>query len=291
MCGPSSNQKQIGEQQISFMKDLRKTFQDVFGDDSKVFKELHDSLAPIVQRGINAGVPAAVESAWRTSASERWSARGTQLAQTVSQNMAARGGGNISGASSGALASVLAEIGQKTMEGELGEQREITEKGYEYGRQNYEFAMKGLMESPNVFGNLPGIAGQVTNASEAAEHTQKDITEAKMAPWSAVAGIVGQAAGGLTGGIGANLGKSVGRSNPCWCAAEVFNGWDDPRVALARWWIFDVWAKNSVVGNIVSRVYRKIGKQTAWLAHRFNTLKRVLKVLFDRALSEARKAI
>src|SRR5437879_4796229 len=173
MCGGTKGMKELGNSQMNFFKELRGTYAKIFGEDSKVFSELHDSLAPIVERGINAGVPAAVDSAWRTSASERWSSRGTQLAQTVSQNMAARGGGNISGASTGALAAVLGEVGQKTVEGELGEQREITEKGYEYGRQNYEFAMKGLMESPNVFGNLPGMAHATTESSEAAEHTQK----------------------------------------------------------------------------------------------------------------------
>ena|SRR2546426_647162 len=195
--------KELQDIQISWTKNLRESFKTILGEDSQSFKEIHNSLAPIVQAGINQGVPAALESAWRTDVSERAAAGGTQLAQAVSQGMAARAGGAgaaSAGMSSGALAEVMADIGFKTKQSEMAGQREVTEKSYEYGRQNYEMAVKGMIEAPSIYGNLPGMASNVTGASTAAAQTAKDINEAKMAPWGMVAGIAGQALGGLASG-------------------------------------------------------------------------------------------
>jgi hypothetical protein len=88
------------------------------------------------------------------------------------------------------------------------------------------------------------------------------------------------------GSLGTGAG-AVGLKAPCWIAAEVYGGWDDPRVALVRHWIFNVWAAESRIGWLVSRLYLRVGQPVAKMLRHSAWLKRGFRKLFDVALRKA----
>lgn len=85
---------------------------------------------------------------------------------------------------------------------------------------------------------------------------------------------------------GASGAASLGFKPGCWIAAEVYNGWLDPRVSMVRNWIFGEFAQ-SFVGWLIAAAYMKWGEQTAEAIRRFPVLRRPFKTLFDCALRKA----
>jgi hypothetical protein len=88
------------------------------------------------------------------------------------------------------------------------------------------------------------------------------------------------ALGGAAGGAG---GLMTGLKAPCWVAAEVYNGWLDPRVDMVRRWIFGEFRK-TFFGRVVSNVYLNCGELVASAIRRCPVLRHPFKALFDCAL-------
>jgi len=85
---------------------------------------------------------------------------------------------------------------------------------------------------------------------------------------------------------GAQGAASMGFKPGCWIAAEVYNGWLDPRVSLVRGWIFGEFAKK-FLGSLAARAYLKFGERTAEAIRQHPMLRRPFKALFDCALRKA----
>jgi hypothetical protein len=92
------------------------------------------------------------------------------------------------------------------------------------------------------------------------------------------------ALGGAAGGAGSILQGINGKG--CWIAAEVYNGWLDPRTVLVRDWIFDEFTK-SLFGRVVASLYLKFGEQLANKISKHPFLRKPFKTLFDCALRKA----
>jgi hypothetical protein len=75
------------------------------------------------------------------------------------------------------------------------------------------------------------------------------------------------------------------RVPPCWIA-EVLYGVDDVRTQFLRSWLVHVYAA-TLTGTMVIRLYTACGRQVARMAGRSSFLRRVLRPLFDAALSRA----
>ena len=73
----------------------------------------------------------------------------------------------------------------------------------------------------------------------------------------------------------------------CWIAAAVYGGWDDPRVHQVRNYIFNDWAKNSIIGAAVASVYTAVGEPVSRVVKRSPILQKVFKSLFDIALRKS----
>jgi hypothetical protein len=93
----------------------------------------------------------------------------------------------------------------------------------------------------------------------------------------------------LTGILGATAGAAAAPFSPggsgkgCWIAAKIFGGWFDPRTILVRKWIFDVWAQESWIGEIMADLYHKYGLRLS----RSRLAVSMLKPLFMVALRRA----
>lgn len=89
---------------------------------------------------------------------------------------------------------------------------------------------------------------------------------------------------GVLNGVGGLINPvTIPGTGKCWIAAKVFGGWDDLRTKLVRHWIFDVWAKESIVGLIVSKLYARFGESIS----EYPWMVKLLRPLFLRALKRA----
>lgn len=85
-------------------------------------------------------------------------------------------------------------------------------------------------------------------------------------------------------GLGAGLSKALtsGPSGGCWIAESIY-GVDDYRTHIMRFWLNNVWAKQSKIGSLVMKLYLKFGQRIAksrWLCMK-------LKPLFDKGVGRA----
>ena len=198
MCGASGDQKTAfaNEQKISGL--LTSTFQDFAGKNSAMLDELTKSLTPIQAHGPSQfGMSPAEEAAERSSAAENLSAAGQQAANATRAALASRGGG-MSYLPSGSEASILGGLAQDTAVKEALAQSGITQRGYDIGRQNWEYATEGLEKAPEAFEAPVISAGNAaTGSAGQAMQGANEITQANQAWMAPVAGIIGSVAGGM----------------------------------------------------------------------------------------------
>jgi hypothetical protein len=96
---------------------------------------------------------------------------------------------------------------------------------------------------------------------------------------------------GVLGTLG-SLGTGAGAVNlkfPCWIAAELYGGWDDPRVSLIRNWLHGEFSK-SCMGRFAVSLYMRFGERMAERIKHSLTLRKIMRFLFDRALKRALRA-
>lgn len=140
-------------------------------------------------------------------------------------------------------------------------------------------------QQQNAESSLQGMYGTDTSGMLSASGQEAgDInaeTNANNSGWLQNSmGVLNSLSGAATGA--GNLGFKPG----CWIAAEVYNGWLDPRVFLVRGWIFGDFAKTPI-GNLVARGYLRFGERIAAAIANFPVLRKPFKGLFDIALRKA----
>lgn len=202
MCKASKEEKSAyaNEQKISNL--MTSQFQKFAGDNSAILHELTHNLTPIQDAGPSQfGLSPAEEAAERTMTAEQLTAAGANATNAVRQALASKGGGTTY-LPSGSEASILGSLAQDSAVKEALAQSQITQRGYDIGRQNWEFATEGLTKAPGaleapVISAGEGATGAAKNQFEGAQA----ITAANQAWMQPVAGIIGGVASGLTGGV------------------------------------------------------------------------------------------
>ena len=92
----------------------------------------------------------------------------------------------------------------------------------------------------------------------------------------------------LSAGSGIAAGAAQGwAGKPCWIAAELFGGWDDPRTILVRQWICGP-LQETVVGRILVKLYIRFGESMAKRIQTNKRLRRFFGMVFNEALAKAR---
>lgn len=210
MCGASSQEKTAfgNEQKLSQL--LTTNFQEFAGKNSAILENITSALNPIVSAGPSQfGLAPAAEAAERTSAAENISAAGAQASNAVRGALASRGGGTTY-LPSGSEASIIGSMAQDTAVKEALAQSSITQKGYDIGRQNWEFATEGLMKAPGELENPVTAAGKdLMPAAEAVSQGADKITAANRA-WEAPVGKIVGAGLSMIPGVGPILGAGFG---------------------------------------------------------------------------------
>jgi len=207
---------------------MKEQFQLFAAENQNILKELTQNLTPIQTAGPSQfGFTPAEESALRTGTAEQLNAASSQVANAVRGTVAARGGSNLP---SGSEAAIIGALAQDTAVKEAEAQSGITAKGYDIGRQNWEFATEGLMRAPGAL-EAPVISagGEALSGAQAEMKGAQEITAANRA-WEAPVGkLIGGAVsmipgmapvGGAIGGASSSLpggsGYTAGGGNSAW---------------------------------------------------------------------------
>lgn len=121
------------------------------------------------------------------------------------------------------------------------------------------------------------VYSTATGGRQGALSNLASIGNASWGPFNSLVGAAGQ------------VGSSLAAHWPCWIAAAVFDGWGDRRTLMVRYWLNNVWARESRLGFVVMRVYRAVGRQAAFAVRKSRIMQRALLPLFESALKNARR--
>lgn len=198
MCGASSQEKSAFANETKVSSLLTEQFQKFAGDNASILNELTQNLTPIQAAGPSQfGFAPSEEAALRTGATEQLSAAGAQTANAVRGAVASRGGGTTY-LPSGSEASIIGALAQDTAVKQAEARDAITSKGYDVGRQNWEFATEGLTKAPGALESpVIGAGEAATGGAKAEMEGGQAITAANQA-WMQP---VGALAGGVIGGL------------------------------------------------------------------------------------------
>lgn len=199
MCGASSEQKNLANEQAAYYQTLTKQANEEFGMASDVFNEISSIYGPIFQKGPNQegfsqGELNTLNSAASTGVGKAFAAADT----AAKENLAAEGGGNnlLPSGTEAKLAEGLTTAGASQL---AGEENQIQQADYQQGYNEFQAATSALMGSPNLFGTANSGAGVATGGGEAANQTFNDIAQENASPFNAVVGALGGIAGAAVG--------------------------------------------------------------------------------------------
>ena len=100
-------------------------------------------------------------------------------------------------------------------------------------------------------------------------------------PWATAAGAVA--------GLGTAASGFMPKPAPCWIAAEIFDGWGDPRTSLVREWLLTDFSRMAI-GRMLVKLYMKFGERTAAAIHKHRALRAIFSPIFHFALRQAKAA-
>jgi len=206
MCKASSQQKQAYANEAKVSSMLSSIASNFAGIDTNMLNSISANLTPIQEAGPSQfGLSPTAEAAERTSAAETLNAAGAQTANAVRGSLAAEGGGPTGGGPtlpSGSQEAIIGNLAQQNAVQQAEAQSNITQQGFNIGRQNWLAATQGLEAAPAAFENPVTGAG---SAAESAASTQMQganaITAANEAWMQPAGAIIGGIGGGLIGKI------------------------------------------------------------------------------------------
>jgi hypothetical protein len=216
-CGASSAQNDAQAAQASFYTQATQQASQVFGAGSQVYQQLQSTFAPTVAAGPDQqGFSATELSNLNSQAVTQGGVAARNAEQAAGESIAAQGGGNIAGLTSGTNAGVKANIDISAAENTANNLSQITASNYATGRQNYDTAVAGLEQAPSVYGTSTGATTAATGAGVASANTANQIASQNQSWVQAVTGALGGVAGSFASGGLSNLigsgsgGKSTG---------------------------------------------------------------------------------
>jgi len=198
MCGPSSQEKQITQEQADFYKQLQSQYSSVFGANQNILGALTSSFTPLLKAGPSQeGMAPAERTALETQNTEHVATDYAQAQRATAQALAGRGGGNTFLPSS-ATNNLLAANANAAAASRAQGQQNITMQNYALGRQNWQTAADVLSNTAAQY-NPNAFAGNTMTAGNNAMTSANAMAQQSFAPWgaafSALGGIAGQAVG------------------------------------------------------------------------------------------------
>ncbi len=214
MCGPSSALKTINTSIQDFSNQVKTEAGTVFDASSSVFNKIMDSVTGIIKGGPSQyGYSAGEQSAKMAAAVNAGAAEARNLKGAAASSAAAIGGGNVATPAGATQAMVLA-ADQKAAADTAAAENQITQGGFETGRENFWQAEKTAEAAPSVFDASTAANREVTEAQHEAETSQQNIDTQSNWAMTDIMKLGSAAVGGLTsGGFSGVFGKKDS-SNP-----------------------------------------------------------------------------
>jgi hypothetical protein len=207
----SSAQEELASEQAAFYKTLTADYATQFAQQSAILSSLNTAFQPIIEGGIGQyGFTPQEDTSIRTSASDSIAQNFASAQTALNENIASRGGGNTflpSGATSQLEAGLLSSEASQ----QASTSNQITQAGYQQGRQNF-LSAAGILGGVASQYNPTGYAGVGNTAGQDAFSSATTLYNQGNAWEGIVGGIVGGAAGAFLGNpsLGGILGGSGG---------------------------------------------------------------------------------
>lgn len=283
-CGDTAGQTSALASDQAFQKLLTSDYKTTFGENQNLMRNLTTNLGGIINAGQGQQGFSAAELAAKNSQAINAGAASNQKLQTVIGENAAKSGGGSPGVESGVEQAERASAATAVDTNLNNTEANITNENYDVGRQNYWNAVSGQEKAPAAFEDPSNQAAQTVTGANSTTDAQANANAQSS---------TGTELLGLGEGFAADAATAAGAMSKggagCWIAATVYDGWSDPRVDEARNFIFNIWAKESILGAIVAKLYTKFGEKVAWLTKRSYVLRTIFKPLFDIAVRKNRK--
>jgi hypothetical protein len=181
----------------------------VFGASSAVYTALSNAYSPIVAAGPSQQGFSAQEASNLNS--EAITQTGTEYKnekEALGNAQAAQGGGNValpSGTTTAADEQLAANAGNQT----ASELSQITQKNYDQGNANYNAAVAGEANLPNVYDAANSAGTAAVGASQNAGTQQNAVSQQNNSWMSLVGGALGDVAGVASAGLQASGSSGV----------------------------------------------------------------------------------
>lgn len=198
MCGASSEQKQLQQQQMDFYADATAHADKTFGEQQDMLANLRGVYDPILAKGPNQmGFNDEQLDTLNTQAIEGTATNYHHAAQALNEELAAQGGGNIP-VTTGGEVQLKSQLASSAAEHQSEQQQKILQAGYAQGYNEFELATNALATASGELAPV-NYTNAATNAGSAAEQTAKDITDANNSWINAAIGAAGAVGGGWAG--------------------------------------------------------------------------------------------
>jgi hypothetical protein len=211
LCGAGSGLTNVANQQSSAYNTMLNQAQTVFGNSSTVFNDLVNTFTPTVAAGPDQqGFSPAEVSALKSQAITQTGNSYNNAKYAAGEAQAANGGGNVADVNGGSKTATDLSVANGAAATTANEENTIDLNNYATGRQNYDTAVSGLENAPNVFGAATSAENAATGSGSSAASTQNQVAQQNQSWVQAVTGALGGIAGDVVTGGMSNLGKGVG---------------------------------------------------------------------------------
>ena len=206
MCGASSQQLQIEQEQADQYTQMNDLMKQEYGQQQAIYGPMSQQLQSIFAKGPSQeGMSQEEKQNLNAQTVEGTAENYSAASKAVGEKMAAEGGSGV--LPTGASELVKGNIASSAAQEQSREESQVEAEDYSLGRQNYQQSASGLMGI--AAGENPlGWAGASTSAGSAASSTADQIAQEQNSWVNAAIGAVGAVGSGwATGGFKVNGGK------------------------------------------------------------------------------------
>lgn len=199
MCGPSSQETSISQEQSDFYKTLTDEYSTVFGQNQAILGNLTSAFTPILQAGPSqTGYSPSQANALNTQATEKVATDYAQAQRATAQTLAGQGGGNTFLPSS-VNANLLANNANAAAAERANLQNKNLVSNYQQGYANWNTAANVLGTTASQY-NPNAYSSSASGAGQQAFGSASQMSQEQFQPWGAALSTLGSVGGMALGG-------------------------------------------------------------------------------------------
>ena len=200
MCGATSAQTQLQDEQIQAYQTAQTMTQEEYGNQQAIYGPMAQQFQSIFnlgpsQEGFSAGEKNTLNAQAVTGTGENYS----NAAKALNEQIAGEGGGNES-IPSGANTQLKEQVAQRAAQEESSEETQIQEADYNQGRADWQAAGEGLT-SIAAGENPLGYENAATGSGTAASNTANQVAQEQNSWVNAAIGAAGSVGGAFLDGF------------------------------------------------------------------------------------------